>query len=1182
MEPRYMNEIRYSYLVGSYRRPFTDNYEAQSPETSFEYTVQSLFLEGQSHLHHEEYNLALGSFRELMALILRTVHPRMPLDPNSHPIFDFPMDPSILDVLAGRAAATLKATPLITHAFPSTVVSARTELPGEVERALAAGAQSGVQVTSFHRVVAEQVGTALIEASKENWSLALEGFQAAVAAVPDSEPLVRGSLMHDMAVLAEKAGDKPAAERFGTESVALMSATGQLDVQVQVLDSVTGILQRAGQVEEATRLSAQANSIRATNNVNPVVAAGTGVLNVNNFALEAALGSGRTHLFTSVAALRPGIASGLSASTVAARGGTLTASEGTAASLARGAAIGDSANVEAPALMGLRFLDDADVAGKVTKTFTMQGATATASIVLDGNDRSNARAFLQTVSATSDVALVTRFLFDAVQMVAYLPHMYFFVVPMSIGDCLAGMGNLEQAATQYRSVLSYPFINRNLESVRLWTRLAQVYLDSGDTAYRNAKDDPALYANARTFYEHIVFADKTVPTGSPLYSDDSFSGVRTRVQDFLQASDFVAHDENPTITTIVLQALTRLQQIDQGLNFFAFGPDYAPPFSFEYLQNTARYFAQQASQIEQRFIQFKSQAENEQLRRDQLEQQAEVARQSVVLEQRGVAEAQRGVDVAVASQAYAQRQLDNTRQAKEDFENNRWELLELAEAEAWASASAVDRDDQVKLTWNGSYYSSNRKPRNQVLQDLAYQRGRLSQDLEAAKLNREIAAAQSYRAVAQAQVAQSQARVDMARQRVVVAQLQQKHSEQNRDFLDMREFGSQLWYDLAQQARRLKQRYLDMATEIAFLMERAYNAETERGLSVVRYDYQHTSSGNLMGADMLAVDIDYFTFDYLTTTKTKKLPVKKSISLADAYPMQFQSLKATGTCLFETALEDFDREHPGLYLAKVSNVELLFVGITQATSIAGSLRNIGVSRFRNSAGAVVPRLYPSDVMALSQYDIRQDALVFRSSPNDLRVFENSGIATSWQLDLPPSANDFDYRDILDVRLVLYYDGFFDPVLENQVKATLPATGSASRAFSMRMSFPDELFYLRNQGEAELAFDATMFPQNQKTLTRTAATLKVTGATAATAGLTVRLAASSLGPTTITLTTNADGEVSDAAADSPLRALRDKPMVDTFTLQITAADNPQLVEGGVLDLSGIEDVLLFAEYGFTYR
>ena len=96
-------------------------------------------------------------------------------------------------------------------------------------------------------------------------------------------------------------------------------------------------------------------------------------------------------------------------------------------------------------------------------------------------------------------------------------------------------------------------------------------------------------------------------------------------------------------------------------------------------------------------------------------------------------------------------------------------------------------------------------------------------------------------------------------------------------------------------------------------------------------------------------------------------------------------------------------------------------------------------------------LYPSDVMALSQYEIRQDALAFRFNPNDLRLFENNGIDTLWQIDLPLNANDFDYRDILDIQLVLYYDGFFSPRLEQTIVAGLPKSGTASRAFSMRMS-----------------------------------------------------------------------------------------------------------------------------------
>jgi hypothetical protein len=435
--------------------------------------------------------------------------------------------------------------------------------------------------------------------------------------------------------------------------------------------------------------------------------------------------------------------------------------------------------------------------------------------------------------------------------------------------------------------------------------------------------------------------------------------------------------------------------------------------------------------------------------------------------------------------------------------------------------------------------------------------------------------------VAQAQVGQAQARKAIAEQRVAIAQLQQKQAEENRDFLDMREFSAHLWRELALQAKRLKQRYLDMATEIALLMERAYNAETERKLHVIRTDYSVTGASNLMGADQLLADIDFFTYDYVTTVRTKKIPVKQVISLADSYAMSFQQLKTTGRCFFQTELADFDRQHPGMYLCKLRNVELVFVGLTNAASLAGSLRNVGVSRFRSENGAVLTRLYPSDVMALSQYELRQDALAFRFNPNELRLFENNGIATLWQLDLPMHANDFDYGEILDIQLVLYYDGFFSPSLEQTILATLPASGSASRAFSMRMSFFDDFYYLKNKGEGELVFDGGLFPRNQKNLSRTLVTLKALGKPGTVRSLTLRLTSANHGGE-IVLTTDAQGEVNHATPGQPLNALTNQALLDTWTLRITTADNPTLVNNGVLDLAGLDDILVFFEYSFDYR
>jgi hypothetical protein len=115
---------------------------------------------------------------------------------------------------------------------------------------------------------------------------------------------------------------------------------------------------------------------------------------------------------------------------------------------------------------------------------------------------------------------------------------------------------------------------------------------------------------------------------------------------------------------------------------------------------------------------------------------------------------------------------------------------------------------------------------------------------------------------------------------------------------------------MASQARRLSRRYLDMATEVAFLMERAYNAETERGLSVIRFDYSRTPAGNLMGADFLLLDVDYFTLDHVTTVRSRKALVKKVVSIADRFPMSFQMLRTTGTGVFQTEMAEFDRRTP--------------------------------------------------------------------------------------------------------------------------------------------------------------------------------------------------------------------------------------------------------------------------------
>jgi hypothetical protein len=1156
MEPIYFAENRYSYLTGNYKPSANSVFAVQTPENLFEQHIQELFIEGQEHLQHEEYTLALQRLQEAMSLILRIVHPAMPIDHIYwYKPLTFPFDISILDVLLSKSLDILQKTPVPIYALPANIVNLQSALSPQVQESLKPFTNTGIKTISFHENVQANILGALEAAKTSDWPNAIKLYETALTNVPASEAKVRGGMEHDLAVLYEKAGNRPRAQELGINSIKSFEIAKDIEAQVQALSTTVGIMERAGSGQQTADLKKKLDVLSSTNNFNPVFT--TTVISPQSITKN--LLTPAVTRRTSGRLLQP-------ASSPETQPTALTATRQPV-----------SFSQDAPELISTKYLS----VSAPQKMMTISGLSSSLSIKLDNNPLANAKAFMTSLSVTKDIGLLTSWL-QPIQFVAYIPHMYFFVIPMSIGDCHYGMGDLQVAFNTYFGVLNYPFINKNYEIVKVWTKLAQTTLDMGDEAYRKAKDNPALFVPAKAFYEKIILTNKTISAASPLYSQAKFADIKLRVTNFLAAPDPLVVVENPAITTIVLNAYSKLQQIQAGLNFFGFGLDYTPPFSFEYLQNTARYFAQHASQIEQRYIQYKSQAENEEFRREQLNQQAEVARESVILEQRGVAEAQKGIDVANAGVAYATAQVQAAQGAQTDFNNVRYELLELTQLEAWANASSVDRDDQVKLTITGyEYFSSDSERRNVVLQRLALQKAQISQELEANKLARAIASAQAYKGMATAQVAQANARKAIAEQRVTIAKLQEKQTMENRDFLDMREFGARLWYELAQQAKRIKQRYLDMATEIAFLMERAYNAETERNLSVIRYDYDQTSSGNLMGADLLSEDIDYFTYDHITTTKTKKIPVKKTISIADNYPTQFNLLKTKGKCSFETVLADFDREHPGFYLAKIRNVELVFVGIAGTRSIAGTLRNVGVSRFRRPGGAIIERLYPADVMALSQYEIRQDSLAFRFNPNDLRLFENNGIDTLWQLDLPLSANDFDYSEILDVHLVLYYDGFFSLDLETSIKAALPASGTAAQALSMKVSTPDELFYLKNKGEAEIVFDDLMFPRNQKDLLRKTTTIKLTGTPLVIKNLKIRMTCAAL-PSEIIVQSDGTGEINDIPVTSLLKGLQNKSIMDTWKWKITGADNPHLVQNGVLDLSKLNDIMIFTQYSFNYR
>ncbi len=1149
MEPKYFIENRYSFVIDV--MPYINNidYEVQTPETAFEQSIQQQLASANHSLMTGKYSVALAEYRHLRGIIAAVINPNISVIGGTTIDWSKIRLDKMVNVLLEKTGKLLKHTPVPDLDIPDIILGMEGGIPEILASQFSIYETIGIKDQESY--IGNFLDKADIHISNQKYALAAEVLQAAMKATKDLD--LQGAIIHDIGILLERSGSQEKALETIKKSVELFGKTKNYEAQVMAVMSQAGIETRAGLNDAAKVTMKKADTLRKKHNIFTVIS--------NKPAYNNAL---RTdpEKFQPLSAER----SLKARKAISGYKSTTSATSILAASSAPGQ------TAEEHALQPVLLMAPMVYATRLTekKFSVLDSNNNIISVILNNNSTQNLASFYATLAVTDDIGLLMGYLNSYTVTIAYLTHVFYWVIPMAMGDCLAALGSYPEAEQEYLSTLDYQYLNKVVESVNLWIRLAELYNDWGDRLYKQARNDVSEFYKANQKYENIIRLDNSVNQNSPLYKSAKFLEMRNRVNSIIQ-SMFVTGttiNENPRIIIALMRARMQLTKIAGELNYIGLGV-HIPPFSFEYLQNIARYFTQHASQVEQMYIQFQSTGENEKLREQQMEQQAAIASASIELERRGLDEAKEGVDVAMANLNAAETQLTNAVKAKNDFANVRWELLELDTLQAWASASAVDRDDQVRLSISGySYYNTEDTRRNVVLKELANQRTRITHDLEANRLQREIDAANAYKIVGQEQVQQANARVKVAEQRVAIAQMQEQYARENLEFLTGREFTSAMWYNLAREARRLSERYLDMAIEVATMMEKAYEAETGRDLRKIKFEYGLNHLNGMLGAEALLLDIDYFTLDHVRT-KAKKAQMKQTVSLADNFPMAFERLLQTGTTFFETTLDHFDRRYPGFYLQKVKQVEVVMVGLSGTEGVHGTVRNIGMSQFRTKSGTVVNQTYPADVMPLSEYNVRQDAIVFQLDNKDLRLFENNGVATMWQIDLPRSTNTFDLRQILDIHMVIYYDGFFNNSLEQQIMANLPASGQASRGLSLRMYAPDELFYLRNNGSAEFDISPDLFPANQTEQKLSSYSLWARGKNAGGLKLRVKLDRSGLSHT---YELDADGY----AKGKMFPDLVNKPFFDKWIFTIDPGDNPDF------DLAGIEDLAILLEYNFNYK
>lgn len=759
--------------------------------------------------------------------------------------------------------------------------------------------------------------------------------------------------------------------------------------------------------------------------------------------------------------------------------------------------------------------------------------------------------------------------------VAYIPHLFFFVLPIAIGDTYLAMGRYQKALDEYQSVLPYPFLNQGIEVPYLWQRMAKVYLRWGEDLFR--RDRPA---EAKQKYDRILGIDAALkpvlPTTSPLYQPSAFTVMKATVGELIKKLTGQPYAAvNPQVAEVVISAFTNLKKIALGLNFLGLGADHYPVFRFKYMQSVANYLADNAVQASRTFVNFRVSAEAQKMERLQMESAVDVAKASVAVEEKRLEDAALEVEAAQKSREYAELRKSHADGAYTDWTTLGWELATVNAALSWASMASSDQD----IRYTGVQYNGKSHDFETDVEDFYDTVGEwkenLNYEIQRRRLERQAAEAVKEVEVAKVREEQAQVRYEIQQLSIEIAKVRLEGAEEMLEYASEKMFDEDLWFAMAASMQDIAGHYLGMAIYAAFLMERAYDLEFDRNLKRIRLDYGLGMLGDLTGADQLKQDIAAFTFDYLQHA-TKKNPVRLAISLRDEFPAAFQSFVQEGILPFRTDLELFDRRFPGTSRRKLKKVEVFVEGLVPLDGVHGVLLHQGIStEWKQGAGgwAKQNRVLPAERMVLSSYQYRRDYTVFQPSEEMLDLFENLGPQGNWTLELPRSANNLDYQAITDIKAVFYFDADYSPELAAHVKSFYGAEDGRSLLLSARFHFPDQYFTLNADREVAFTLHPARFAYNHTNLRLNGIGVRLIGADGAPlAGQAVVVTRASDGMA-INGVTDAEGKLlSDQTTMAPFAAWKNATPSDTFTVALGAGVNAETVG----------DIQLFVDYLFTYR
>jgi len=316
---------------------------------------------------------------------------------------------------------------------------------------------------------------------------------------------------------------------------------------------------------------------------------------------------------------------------------------------------------------------------------------------------------------------------------------------------------------------------------------------------------------------------------------------------------------------------------------------------------------------------------------------------------------------------------------------------------------------------------------------------------------------------------------------------QMEHAEAIEHFLNEEGTGKKgkktnkaLYAWMKREVRGLYGQCFQFAFDVAKKAERALQHELGNPeLGYLQFGYLAGKEGLLAG-EKLYFDIKRMEMAYHDLNQ-REYELTKHVSLLQVNPLALIQLRVTGRCTVVLPEAHFDMDGPGHYFRRIKTVAVSIPCVTgpyasvncTLTLLKSSIRKTQILRdgvyARENAEDDRFNDYYGSLQSIVTSSAQNDSGLFETNLRDERYlpFENSGVVSEWQLELPanPSKDDprqFDYDTISDVILHIRYTareggGLLRREAVKNVATTIEAAQAAGsvRLFSVRHEFPTE-------------------------------------------------------------------------------------------------------------------------------